>query len=191
MAIVVEGGEGISTLAAPGLPCRLRWFDSVSYLIGGQRFSSNDIEHGVLRGNQPRHGCRQSYLVHGCSVSPVAVACMGQPLSRADNKQTPAYPCSTTKNCCSRLLLAALNSNLISLLLLQPRSTVLPGGQAPVGRPHLQSRRPACNSCRQPARPAHTLCPQLRRGLVPRYTGVHTCQLRCWAGGCGPSLLLR
>ena len=33
---------------------RLRWFDSISYLIGGRRFSSNDIEHGVLRGNKPR-----------------------------------------------------------------------------------------------------------------------------------------
>ncbi|KAI7842058.1 hypothetical protein COHA_004256 [Chlorella ohadii] len=39
--------------AAQGTFSRLRWFDSVSYLIGGQRFSSNDIEHGVLRGNKP------------------------------------------------------------------------------------------------------------------------------------------
>ncbi|PRW45346.1 hypothetical protein C2E21_6023 [Chlorella sorokiniana] len=39
--------------AANGTLSRLRWFDSISYLIGGQRFSSNDIEHGVLRGNKP------------------------------------------------------------------------------------------------------------------------------------------
>lgn len=32
---------------------RLRWFDSISYLIGGRRWSSNDVEHGVLRGNAP------------------------------------------------------------------------------------------------------------------------------------------
>lgn len=33
--------------------CRLKWFDSISYLIGGRRWSSNDVEHGVLRGNAP------------------------------------------------------------------------------------------------------------------------------------------
>jgi hypothetical protein len=32
---------------------RLKWFDSISYLVGGARWSSNDIEHGVLRGNSP------------------------------------------------------------------------------------------------------------------------------------------
>ncbi|PSC73843.1 hypothetical protein C2E20_3010 [Micractinium conductrix] len=32
---------------------RLRWFDNISYLIGGTRWSSNDVEHGVLRGNAP------------------------------------------------------------------------------------------------------------------------------------------
>ena len=44
----------IQCCLSSSLPHRLRWFDSVSYLIGGQRFSSNDIEHGVLRGNKPR-----------------------------------------------------------------------------------------------------------------------------------------
>ena len=32
-------------------PRRLSWFDSISYVIGGVRYSSNDVEHGVLRGN--------------------------------------------------------------------------------------------------------------------------------------------
>lgn len=32
---------------------RLKWFDDVSYHIGGYRFSANDIEHGILRGNAP------------------------------------------------------------------------------------------------------------------------------------------
>ncbi|KAL4422375.1 hypothetical protein ABPG75_008572 [Micractinium tetrahymenae] len=38
---------------ADGTLSRLRWFDSISYLIGGRRWSSNDVEHGVLRGNAP------------------------------------------------------------------------------------------------------------------------------------------
>ena len=33
--------------------CRLKWFDSISYVIGGARWSSNDVEHGALRGNAP------------------------------------------------------------------------------------------------------------------------------------------
>jgi glutaredoxin len=32
---------------------RLTWFSDVSYTIGGYRFSANDIEHGILRGNAP------------------------------------------------------------------------------------------------------------------------------------------
>ena len=32
---------------------RLTWFGDVSYTIGGYRFSANDIEHGILRGNAP------------------------------------------------------------------------------------------------------------------------------------------
>lgn len=39
--------------AADGTLSRLKWFDSISYLVGGARWSSNDIEHGVLRGNSP------------------------------------------------------------------------------------------------------------------------------------------
>jgi len=42
---LVAVGPATSTLA------RLKWFDNISYTIGGVRFSSNDIEHGVLRGN--------------------------------------------------------------------------------------------------------------------------------------------
>ena len=30
---------------------RLTWFGDISYSIGGYRFSANDIEHGILRGN--------------------------------------------------------------------------------------------------------------------------------------------
>lgn len=32
---------------------RGQWFDKIRYEIGGYTFSSNDIEHGVLRGNAP------------------------------------------------------------------------------------------------------------------------------------------
>lgn len=32
---------------------RLKWFAGIKYVIGGREFSSNDIEHGVLRGNAP------------------------------------------------------------------------------------------------------------------------------------------
>ena len=32
---------------------RLKWYDSVAYLISGSKFSLNDIEHGILRGNAP------------------------------------------------------------------------------------------------------------------------------------------
>ncbi|EFN52965.1 hypothetical protein CHLNCDRAFT_137357 [Chlorella variabilis] len=39
--------------AADSSLSRLKWFDSISYLIGGRRWSSNDVEHGVLRGNAP------------------------------------------------------------------------------------------------------------------------------------------
>ena len=33
--------------------CRLSFFNSIKYNIGGQEFSANDMEHGVLRGNRP------------------------------------------------------------------------------------------------------------------------------------------
>ncbi len=32
---------------------RLRWYDSVSYSIGGFIFNLNDVEHGILRANAP------------------------------------------------------------------------------------------------------------------------------------------
>ena len=32
---------------------RLRWFGDISYVIGGCKFSANDIEHGILRANAP------------------------------------------------------------------------------------------------------------------------------------------
>jgi glutaredoxin len=44
---------------------RLRWFDGVSYEIGGYKFSANDIEHGVLRGNAPSPASPLSLLGFG------------------------------------------------------------------------------------------------------------------------------
>lgn len=41
---------------------RLRWFGRISYVIGGHRFSADDIEHGVLRGNAPSPGSIFSLL---------------------------------------------------------------------------------------------------------------------------------
>jgi hypothetical protein len=38
---------------AEGTFARLRWFDSIAYTVGGRRYTSNDMEHGVLRGNRP------------------------------------------------------------------------------------------------------------------------------------------
>lgn len=32
--------------------CRLTFFDKIKYVIGGQEYSANDIEHGILRGNK-------------------------------------------------------------------------------------------------------------------------------------------
>ncbi len=32
---------------------RLRWFANIKYDVGGQKYSTNDIEHGVLRNNKP------------------------------------------------------------------------------------------------------------------------------------------
>ena len=36
-----------------GLLCRLSFFNDIKYNIGGQDYSANDMEHGVLRGNRP------------------------------------------------------------------------------------------------------------------------------------------
>ena len=33
--------------------CRLGWFSSIKYEIGGQEYSADAIEHGILRGNRP------------------------------------------------------------------------------------------------------------------------------------------
>lgn len=44
---LVVFGPASNTLA------RLQWFASIRYVIGGQEYSSNDIEHGVLRNNKP------------------------------------------------------------------------------------------------------------------------------------------
>lgn len=38
---------------ASNLIARLKWFANIKYVVGGQEFSSNDIEHGVLRNNKP------------------------------------------------------------------------------------------------------------------------------------------
>lgn len=43
----VAFGPASNTLA------RLNWFANIKYVIGGQQYSSNDIEHGVLRSNKP------------------------------------------------------------------------------------------------------------------------------------------
>ncbi len=32
---------------------RLTFFNAIKYNIGGQEYSANDMEHGVLRGNRP------------------------------------------------------------------------------------------------------------------------------------------
>ncbi len=38
---------------ATGTLQRLAWFAKINYIIGGLQYSSNDMEHGVLRGNKP------------------------------------------------------------------------------------------------------------------------------------------
>ena len=38
---------------ASGTLARLKWFASIKYIVNGLQYSSNDIEHGVLRGNKP------------------------------------------------------------------------------------------------------------------------------------------
>ena len=35
------------------LLCRLTQFAAIKYCIGGQIYSADDIEHGILRGNRP------------------------------------------------------------------------------------------------------------------------------------------
>jgi len=37
---------------AEGTLQRLKWFANIKYVVGSQEYSSNDIEHGVLRGNK-------------------------------------------------------------------------------------------------------------------------------------------
>ncbi len=36
-----------------GAPCRLGWFSAIKYEIGGQEYSADAIEHGILRANRP------------------------------------------------------------------------------------------------------------------------------------------
>ena len=43
---------------------RLRWFSSIKYNIGGQDYSADDIEHGVLRGNRPASASLPVLLGH-------------------------------------------------------------------------------------------------------------------------------
>lgn len=43
---MVEFGPATGTLQ------RLAWFAKINYIVGGLKYSSNDIEHGVLRGNK-------------------------------------------------------------------------------------------------------------------------------------------
>ncbi len=35
------------------LGCRLKWFAQIKYINGGDEYSTNDIEHGMLRANAP------------------------------------------------------------------------------------------------------------------------------------------
>ncbi len=44
---MVEFGPATGTLQ------RLAWFAKINYVVCGLQYSSNDIEHGVLRGNKP------------------------------------------------------------------------------------------------------------------------------------------
>lgn len=67
---------------------RLRWFDAVGYVIGGQKFSCNDIEHGVLRGNAPSPASLLSLL----GLSRWAPATFGPGDPRAALALTPVDP---------------------------------------------------------------------------------------------------
>ncbi|KAH7624445.1 hypothetical protein Ndes2526B_g00645 [Nannochloris sp. 'desiccata'] len=51
-AMVVHATAAIGP-ADGGTFGRLRWYDSVSYSIGGFKFNLNDVEHGILRANAP------------------------------------------------------------------------------------------------------------------------------------------
>lgn len=44
--------------------CRLGWFSSVKYNIGGLDYSADDIEHGCLRGNRPTAGSLSVLVGH-------------------------------------------------------------------------------------------------------------------------------
>ena len=43
--------DGVRTHICPH--CRLSFFNAIKYNIGGQDYSANDMEHGVLRDNRP------------------------------------------------------------------------------------------------------------------------------------------
>jgi hypothetical protein len=51
-AMVVHATAAVGP-AEGGTFGRLRWYDSVSYSIGGFKFNLNDVEHGILRANAP------------------------------------------------------------------------------------------------------------------------------------------
>lgn len=50
-AMVVHATAAVGP--AEGTLGRLKWYESVAYVIDGTAFSLNDVEHGVLRGNAP------------------------------------------------------------------------------------------------------------------------------------------
>lgn len=62
---LVVFGPATSTLQ------RLTWFGDVSYTIGGYRFSANDIEHGVLRGNASNPASLWNILGVSCLAQPI------------------------------------------------------------------------------------------------------------------------
>eukprot|EP00887_Chlorella_sp_A99_P001935 scaffold18.g1935.t1 len=52
-ALVLHATAVLGPAGEQGTLGRLRWFEGIAYDIGGLRFSANDLEHGVLRGNAP------------------------------------------------------------------------------------------------------------------------------------------
>ena len=44
--------------------CRLGWFGSIKYNIGGLDYSADDMEHGILRGNAPTAGSLSVLVGH-------------------------------------------------------------------------------------------------------------------------------
>lgn len=74
---------------ASNLIARLNWFASIKYVIGGQNYSSNDIEHGVLRNNKPSPANILS-LVGLSSIAPKTFQPRDSRLSQVIAEQDPS-----------------------------------------------------------------------------------------------------